>query len=505
MKNIFYNWSNKKEIGYLLLFYTLCHGGILFVSNAIFWDDWTLFKVEDNKILNIFQQTGTMFNIVGYLHVSLLSFGPWLYRYLTFILMFLAGMFFNVILKNHKEISDEFRFITVLLFMCLPLYWARVALIDFPYTLCYFLFFAAWALLDKIKILALIIFFISFIIPSFLVFSFIPFLEFYYRNNKYNINFKTFLRYTFKNIAFAILPFIFFIIKIIYFKPYGNYEGYNENYSILNLPIVPVYMFLDLIKFQPNLIVVCFISILIISLFGFGSYIKIKFTNINKVSALIGFISLLIGCFPYAVLGYAPTFSGWASRHQLLMPLGISLIFASIFLSVPHKFRYLCLALILSHCIYLNNITYLDFYLDWQKQKQLISLFKENPEIEKGSLIVFIDNTLESNAIDRRYNNYEWNGILYQAFKNERRFGIGVKEFNSNFRMYFSKSRYNNKLVKDVFHCFEFRCSQFNVKYLKTLYFVTIDYDDNIGKTLNLAQKYSIKISNVSPEFINLN
>lgn len=95
--------------------------------------------------------------------------------------------------------------------------------------------------------------------------------------------------------------------------------------------------------------------------------------------------------------------------------------------------------------------------------------------------------------------------FFYQAFKNERRFGIGVKEFNSNFRMYFSKNRYNNKLVKDVFHWYEFRCSQFNVKYLKTLYFVAIDYDFNIGKTWNLAQKYSIKISNVSPEFNNLN
>lgn len=505
MKNLFFNWSYKKEVVYLFFFYTLSHGGILFVSNAIFWDDWTLLEVDDTKILKMFQQAGSMFNIGGYLHVSLLSFGPWIYRYLTFMLMFLAGVFLNLIIKNYKEISDEFRFIIVLLFMCLPFYWARVALIDFPYTLCYFLFFAAWALLDKIKILALIIFFISFIIPSLLVFSIIPFLEFYYRNSKSNVNFKSFLRYTIKNFAFAILPFVFFAIKIIYFKPYGNYEGYNENYSILNLAIVPVYMLLDLIEFQLNLIIIGIISILLLRLFGFESYVKFKFANIYMAIVLIGFISLLIACFPYAILGHAPTFSEWTSRHQLLMPLGISLIFASVFLSVSNRFRYLSLALFLSHIIYLNNSTYFDFYLDWQKQKQLISLFSENSEIEKGSIIVFKDNTLESNAIDREYRNYEWNGLLYQAFKNERRFGIGVKEFSSNFRMYFSNNSYNNKLIKEKFYCLESRCSEFNDEYLKNSYLIDIDYKYNIVRKWKPAQKYSIRVSNVSPLYNNFN
>jgi hypothetical protein len=503
MKNIFYNLSYKKEIAYLLLFYTLCHGGILFVSNAIFWDDWTLFEVVDDKILNIFQQAGSMFNLAGYLHISLLSFGPWLYRYLTFILMFLAGVFLNLIIKNYKEVSGEYRFFIVLLFLCLPFYWARVALIDFPYTVCYFIFFAAWVLLDKIRILSLILFFVSFNTMSLLVFSIIPFLEFYYRNNKSNINSKTFLRYTIKNIAFAIIPFVFFTIKIIYFKPFGDYEGYNENYNIISLARVPIYMLLDLINFQPNLIIFCFILILLLSLFGIASYLKIKI--ISKVILLIGFICLLIGCFPYAILGHVPTFSEWTSRHQLLMPLGISIISASILLIVFNKFSYLFLALILSYSISLNINTYFDFYIDWQKQKQLISLFSKNAEIERGSILVFKDNTLESNAIDRVYRSYEWNGLLYQAFRNERRFGIGVKVFSSNFKMYFSNSSFNNKLIKEKFYCSEFRCSEFNDEYLKNSYFVEIDYKANYKRIWKPNQRYSIRVSNVLPVYNNFN
>jgi len=504
MKNLFFNWSYKKEIVYLFLFYTLCHVGILFVSNAIFWDDWVLFEVDDYKVLNLFQQAGSMFNIGGYLHVSLLSFGPWIYRYLTFILMFLAGVFLNLIIKNYKEISDEYRFFIVLLFLCLPFYWARVALIDFPYTLCYFLFFAAWALLDKTKILSLLLFFVSFNTMSLLVFSIIPFLEFYYRSNRSNINSKTFLRYTIKNIAFVVLPFVFFAIKIIYFKPFGNYEGYNQNYSVLNLAIVPVYMLLDLIKFQP-IFIVGIISISLLRLFGFESYFKIKFANIYKVTILIGFICILIGCFPYAILGHVPTFSSFNSRHQLLMPLGISLVVASIFLNVSHRFRYLCLVLILSHSIYLNNSTYFDFYLDWQKQKQLISIFSENSEIEKGSLIVFRDNTLNRNAIDREYSYYEWNGLLYQAFKNEKRFGIGVNEFTYYFKKYFPKNTYNNVLFKDVFNCSQFRCSQFNTKFLKNSYLIDIYYKNNYERIWKPSQEYSLRVSNVLPVYNNRN
>jgi len=86
-----------------------------------------------------------MFNLTGYLHVAMLEVGPWIYKVLTFVLMFASGLLLNLILKRHANIATETRFYIILLFLVLPFNIARVALIDFPYTLCYFLFFPCMA------------------------------------------------------------------------------------------------------------------------------------------------------------------------------------------------------------------------------------------------------------------------------------------------------------------------------------------------------------------------
>src|SRR3546814_10282956 len=36
-------------------------------------------------------------------------------------------------------------------------------------------------------------------------------------------------------LPFAVLPFLYFAIKILFFKPYGLYQGYNEHYSARNV------------------------------------------------------------------------------------------------------------------------------------------------------------------------------------------------------------------------------------------------------------------------------
>ncbi len=82
-----------------------------------------------------------MFNLIGYMHIAMLEIGPSIYKVLTFALMFGSGLLLNLILKRHANITKEARFFIVLLFLLLPFNAARVALVVFNYTLCYFLFF----------------------------------------------------------------------------------------------------------------------------------------------------------------------------------------------------------------------------------------------------------------------------------------------------------------------------------------------------------------------------
>ena len=76
-----------------------------------------------------------------------------------------------------------------------------------------------------------------------------------------------------------------------------------------------------------------------------------------------------------------------------------------------------------------NIETYKNFYFDWQKQLQLITLISKSKDIENSQIIVFDDYTRNENAIDRVLRAYEWNGILATAFGNEKRLGLSVEDY----------------------------------------------------------------------------
>ena len=78
--------------------YLIAHGGILFLPNAIYWDDWTLVNVGRHNILGAFEQAGAFLNVTGYMHVGMLSAGPILYRLSTFTLLLANGYLLRQIL-----------------------------------------------------------------------------------------------------------------------------------------------------------------------------------------------------------------------------------------------------------------------------------------------------------------------------------------------------------------------------------------------------------------------
>ena len=128
----------QDQLKKLIILYSIAHGGIFLILQSIYWDDWLLWNMNSEIILNTFRQAGSPFNFVGYLHNILLSVGPWFYRVLTFILIFLSGILLWHILKRSELVDETSIFLIVLFYLTTPLYIARVAVIDFPYTLCVF-------------------------------------------------------------------------------------------------------------------------------------------------------------------------------------------------------------------------------------------------------------------------------------------------------------------------------------------------------------------------------
>jgi hypothetical protein len=419
----------------LMIFYVIAHGGIVLISQAVYWDDWTIINLPPTLIKKLFKEAGSFLNYGGLLHVLMMLGGPWLYKTLVLCLNFFSGLFLWQIASKQDWINESERYYIVLLFLITPCMAARVAAIDFPYTLSLFFFFMAWAVIDKNRLVALLLFFVSFNTPSFLVFYALPILDWYVRDLKKSNYQQKLFRWAILKLDFILLPFVWFLIKNIYFKPYGYYVGYNEAYHLKNLVTSSIGIIKDLFKLNINLPITFLICILCAIC---GKLPEPLFFNRNKKMIYLGLFALILGLFPYMILGYAPTFEEWTSRHQLLMPLGLSLIFVgfiSLAKSIEKQKIYILLLIAISLSLNLKN--YFELFFDWQKQQLLMQFIANSDEIKKSSLVLIDDKT--KNALNRTYRFYEWNGIMKNALHNEKHFGIDVSEIDIYNSGYFDK------------------------------------------------------------------
>lgn len=427
----------------LLVLYVIAHGGIVLVLNAVYWDDWTVRATNIVGMLKRFESTGSMFNLRGYLHFAMLSAGPWLYKIATLVLMFFAGLLLWKIIERHDWINIDARYTIVLLFLVLPFYNARVALIDFPYTLQYFLFFLAWYLLGKNRLLSLGLFFLSFETNSMLVFYSLPIAEWYFRGGN-TLNLKSACAWGLRRIDYMVWPFAYWFIKITYFKAFGPNEGYNENYGLRNFLMAPLVMGNDLMHLDVSIV------LLVVAILLSLPYLKSIHFDDNEPHRkllLLGVVAFACSVIPYWLVGAFPTFSTWLSRHQLLMPLGIALQITWLLGRFPQQSRQMIFALIIATSIAVNVKAYIDFYQDWRKQEELVLLMSQNHQIREASLVIFDDHT--KNIQNRTYRFYEWNGLMRLAYGDETRFGLDNKGMEEYFRGGYDKHFNERSIAKD--------------------------------------------------------
>ena len=420
--NSFFYKTYKFQIQ-LFFIYLICHGGLFLILDSVYWDDWTLFNVDNSFILSTFKQSGgAFFNFTGYLHTKIIPLGLWIYKVSTFVLFYISGLLLFKILSNNNKISNETNKFIVILFLILPFNSARVALIDFPYTIGYFLFFFAWNL-KKIRLLALPIFFFSFNVNSLPFLYILVIIDLFFE--KYDkISIKNIREFILLKFDYLFLPVLFFVVKYKYFTTSGLYKTYNSNFQIKNLFITPIRQVLDFTNLNINLFALIFLILVLNKIKPFKEIVnKTKFENIY-----LPILAFILAVFPYWILGLTPSFFEWSSRHQLLIPIGVSL-FLTFFLSkLDNSHKYIFFSLILSISIIINTNNYLMFFKDWNKQKELISLIKTNSFLKDKKLILVKDNTTNYNALERTYRFYEWNGIFKFAYKNESRFFLNYSE-----------------------------------------------------------------------------
>ena len=146
----------------------------------------------------------------------------------------------------------------------------------------------------------------------------------------------------------------------------------------------------------------------------------------GKIQLSLGIIVLWVGMFPYMTLGHFPNLesiligfvpgqSDWDSRHQLLMPLGLSLVvIGALNLTSSKRLLHAVVPILLMFTVF--NFTFSqEYYLDSIKTHAIIEALKNSGEIDSYRFVLIDDQALRFNARGRRIRSYEWDSMMFAA------------------------------------------------------------------------------------------
>ena len=461
--------SNKKVFLILFSIYFLVNIPMLLNFNGIYWDDWTLVD-QSIETLNrtFFGAVGYSGYATSYLHYFMINeLGIYTYRLFTFILLFLSGWFVFKILSTISIFSLQDRFFITILFLIAPLYSAKIALIDFPYTFYSFFFFLAFLTISSyiyrlnlfVRVMVLIIFFFSFFVNSLLVFYAVVLMYMFYKIYDIKLNFiQNSILFVKTKIDFIILPILFFVVKSIWFVSSGAHgPDYNKIsiFAMLN-PFNYLksfsYSFVEpiAISFASKGFGILFVIIVFLMVF-FRK--KLNFSqnceeNPSYTLSLLflGVIVFIFGAMPYIAVGKIPTSEDWLSRFQLLLPLGFSLfLFYALKLIVKKEIFTNTIIICIIAFSFFHMKEQIMYNIDWFYQKSIIENFKDNEEIKNNTTFI-IDNKIQDKfAKNRVFRFYEINGMSKNIFEDDNRlFANSIKEIEL-YKQYKNYDEYNFK------------------------------------------------------------
>lgn len=460
-----YQYSKNNQLFLLITLYFLQNFLMLF-NNGIYWDDWVLYNVDPAIIIDRFYQAGSPH--IGYVHAFILSFefGVFLYRILTFFCYLLAALFLMDILKNINEIGETSRIILILLFALLPINTAKMTLICLPCSLSYLLFFCGLWVFTRyhtnkkisFRFLSLVLFTLSFPLQSLLVFYTIVFLYVIYIEKRKIKDLHSIFKLGLRYLDFLMLPLIFFILKNIFWKPYGLYSSYcginvlymiNPRYYAYSIFFTTKNAIINILSDTIFHFTIFFLLFICIVFYFYRNNLNLEKTNGNNFFFLIlGLFLYLLAIFPYIAVTKIPYLIAWDSRHLLLIPLGTAFIIyygtqgVFNYLKIKNIFRIVFYSIIVSAFVVSGIATNIDFQKDYYKQQSIIENMKDHDIMQNHSTYIFIDNVQEYNVFPRNFNFYEYTGMMKEAFKEETRFGCSVEKYQGNMSYY---DKYLNK------------------------------------------------------------
>jgi hypothetical protein len=452
---------NYKMTKKLFFIYFIAHGLSLGFLNAQFYDDIILYNIDNEVLVNELSKLNEFLNYRVWTWLFLKEL-PGISLYVSYIVYFISSLLLYKIVSTYFFNTDTSYFFTVL-YLILPFGITKFTLTILPYLFCLTFFLLGWFFLKKLRLFSLFFFFISFNVQSFLVLYCLPIISYYMLINKQRnkfLNINSLIYFIKSNLDLIVLPFIFFFIKKVYFKPSGYYADYNQKFELTNLLSKPYLQILDL--FRNNLSIgALFMGILLSSFlynFFFKNKIKLNY-KINFYFVLVAFLSSLI---PYWIVGATPTFSGYSSRHQILMLITFPFVFMYFVQFFKNQaYRKTIIIFFIAICFSMNIKIYFDYYIDYYKQLKIISFIKKNEKNFSGNNVIIMNDKYKNPSVTySQFESMSRNAMFKRALNNEKNYVINFSqiqnylngEFDKNFNgFYLASDHMRQNLPRFIF------------------------------------------------------
>lgn len=470
--NIFKN--DKSVFMLLLLLYFVVNIPLLLNVNGVYWDGWTLINQSYSTIHGMFYKAaGYKAYVVSGIHWFMIDIlGVYSYRIFTFLFLFLSGWFVYKILSSLPFLTLKDSLVLSLFFLLAPIFSSKIELINFPYTFFSFIFYLSFFVLAKNianltvlkRILVLMLFFFSFSVNSLLVFYAIIllylFYSFYEKDQGFLENTFVFIKQWFD---FILIPVVFYLVKLTWFKPSAFYENYND-VNLNNLLQINSYiqifdfsffqMIRDSILSIPYWVVFLLALILFAPLFNFFMNVRSKTEDYsddidirfyqNSLLFGLGIIMFLLGAAPYMAAGKLPVFYGFQDRFQLLLSLGFAFIlWFSIKIFVISRLRVYVVGFFIMAFSAFHVKEQVWYNVDYFYQMATMEQLKVNEDVLNNTTFL-VDSQLGSKLKHRSsFSVYELNGMSKLVFGEDSRLFVNNAKQLVSYRNYCLAKTYN--------------------------------------------------------------
>lgn len=397
---------------YLALIYTAAHFMLCLISGQ-WWDDWCYWINGPEQLISLYSASGIPMQ--AYYILSVMWLPNWGYRIVVFVLFLLVALLFYEILRGMDIFSEDDAFFIAAVALTVPVNDARTVLNCFAYTVEIFLFMAGFLLATKInlfsgakkyliRIVSLILLVGSYTMESLLVFTGIIWLYFLYdiaKNNKNEKPGRKVLHFIRSYWDYLVLPFAFFVLKRIFFKPYGAYAEYNQltkDSLIRGAVLSPKSALFTGVEIGRSYIAQAGIIPLVLVAAAIAGYLvfkklKAKDSGNAKESPkkqirkwllilVLGLVTYFAGIFAYVVVRKGETLAVTTvdSRDVMLAGFGIAIFIVAVSRLIPVKrtFQNLLPIVFIVLGIFHFNEWYLNYQEDWYQQKVLASVIEQN-------------------------------------------------------------------------------------------------------------------------------